>query len=377
MLAELQRELSRVGIFCCVALLLLAAAFSVLESGTFAWRWLCVSAACWLLVCWQCWKLLPLNKPRDDAPLYPALGAGSMLTLLRALFIACTAGFLLNPFANYWLGFVPAVLYTVAAICDRIDGYVARRQQRTTLLGSEFDTIVDALGLVVAPLLAVLYGKIHVSYLLVSAAFYLFRAGLYWRRRQQRPVYPLLPNPLRRTMAGFQMGFVAGALWPPLHTTMTQLFGMAFMVPLLIGFWVDWLVVSGRLDTRTNHWERRFAQLSAFTRLWLMPVLRLALVVLLLRASLSNTSPLPASAALLLLFSIAYFLCLFGILIGFLGRACATLMMLLLCWQFPFQSPDADAVLTIASTVMVILFGTGRFSLRSADESWINRQDGA
>jgi CDP-diacylglycerol--glycerol-3-phosphate 3-phosphatidyltransferase len=364
MVAELQRELLRYGIAGCVLLLISASMFFMLESVRFSLCWLLLGALCWCYVCRQCWKLLALNTPDHDTSLYPTLGNANRLTLFRAFLIACTAGFLFNPFTHPALGFVPALLYTIAAICDRMDGYLARRQQRTTLLGTELDTVIDALGLVVAPLLAVLYGKVHVTYLLVSVAYYVFSWGLHWRRSHYKPVYPLLPSRLRRTMAGFQMGFVAGALWPPLDPLMTRLFGVAFMLPLLIGFCIDWLVVSGRLDTRAPPTLERFLLLGTFVQQWMMPTVRVALTALLL--------PVPALNPVGAVFAV----CLLGVLLGMFGRACATLLMLLLCWVYPPAIVDATALLTIAGTVLIILLGTGRFSLRKADEAWINRQDG-
>src|SRR5690606_21176327 len=116
-------------------------------------------------------------------------------------------------------------------------------------LGTELDTAYDALGLLIAPLLAVSYGKIHWSFLLVSAAYYIFQWGLYWRRTHNLPVYELLPSMLRRTLAGFQMGFVAVILLPCFQAPATHWIGVAFMIPMLLGFMVDWLVVSGRIQS--------------------------------------------------------------------------------------------------------------------------------
>jgi CDP-diacylglycerol--glycerol-3-phosphate 3-phosphatidyltransferase len=127
-----------------------------------------------------------------------------------------------------------------------------RSNRQTTELGKELDTTLDAMGLVIAPLLAVLYGKLFASYLLVSVAYYLFQWGLLWRRRFDKPVYPLPPSRLRRQLAGYQMGLVATVLWPPLPALLTRPVGILFMLPMLYGFIRDWLVVSGRLSADTD-----------------------------------------------------------------------------------------------------------------------------
>ena len=226
----------------------MAALLLVFVSTPFSLRWLPVALVCWAIVVWQCARRLDRNCSADGEVRYATFGLGTQVTLLRGLCIAATAGFLptVRITVTPLLYYVPAALYTVAAFGDALDGYLARRQQHTTLLGQEMDTALDALGLVVAPLLAVLYGKLYTSYLLVSVAYYIFMGGLHWRRRHGLPVYPLPPSRTRRLLAGFQMGLVATVLWPPLIAEVTRVVGFLYMLPLLTGFVRDWLYVSGR-----------------------------------------------------------------------------------------------------------------------------------
>ncbi len=247
---ELQRELRRIAVAGVSLLLIMAATLIPPVGWTFALAWLLAGLVCWSFVVWQCHYRLPRNcRPADNFPC-AQLGLGNRITLLRGLLIAATAGFLAIPAAATGpsLRFLPALLYTLAALGDGLDGYLARRLQQTTQLGRELDTALDALGLLIAPLLAVLYGKLHASYLLVSMAYYLFQWGIHWRQQHGRPVYPLPPSSLRRFLAGLQMGLVATLLWPPLPAALTQPVGVVFMLPLLIGFIRDWLCVSGRLE---------------------------------------------------------------------------------------------------------------------------------
>jgi CDP-diacylglycerol--glycerol-3-phosphate 3-phosphatidyltransferase len=193
MLQPIKRETQAIGILG-IALLIVAAIgihqFTHLNAG----QWYLFAMALWMFVGWQLWRRLDLNRVSAQDALYPTLGLANHLSILRGGLIASTGGFLFQPQATGLMAWIPGVLYCIAAILDRMDGYVARRSKHTSLLGNELDTVYDALGLLVAPLLAVSYGKLHWSFLLVSAAYYIFVWGLYWRRRHNLPVYPLMPK---------------------------------------------------------------------------------------------------------------------------------------------------------------------------------------
>ena len=195
--------------------------------------WFLQSALIWWLVYYQTSKRLALNRFDQGYVLYKNLGWANRLTILRGGLIAMTGGFIFLQLPPGILAWFPAVLYTIAAIIDRVDGYVARKTKHQSLLGTELDTIFDALGLALAPILAVWYGKIHWSYLLVSCAYYLFQFGIYYRHRYGLPVYALSPTFSRRAIAGIQMGFIAVALWPLFEPPATTIAGFAFMVPVL------------------------------------------------------------------------------------------------------------------------------------------------
>lgn len=250
--SQLHRELVHIALLGTGLLLAGALVLWIIEGPVTGVRWLAGGLAGWAFVLWQCHTRLHLNVSTIDNRLFTRLGMANRITLLRGLLFGATAGFLaMLPLQAHagWL-YVPAVLYTVAAALDGLDGYVARRQRQTTRLGTELDTALDAFGLLIAPLFAVFTGKLPVIYLLVSAAYYLFQWGIRWRRQRGQPVYALPPSQVRRYLAGAQMVLVALALWPPLPGAGTQWFGIALMIPLLIGFCRDWLHVSGRLGAR-------------------------------------------------------------------------------------------------------------------------------
>jgi CDP-diacylglycerol--glycerol-3-phosphate 3-phosphatidyltransferase len=361
-------QLQRTGAGGAGLLVAVAGGIGLLESWPFAALWLVQSLALWTL-CWQqVWQRRTLNRAAPEAALYPALGLANQLTILRGLLIAATGGLLLQLPDNALLIWAAALLYSIAAILDRVDGFVARRTRQTSLLGSELDTVFDALGLVVAPLLAVLLGKIHESYLLVSVAYYLFSFARTRRLRLGLPVHPLLPNTLRRTLAGFQMGYVAVVLWPPFQAPLTVVAGVAFMLPLLLGFVVDWLVVSGRIDSSR---APAFDALASLSMRWLQPLLRAILLSALLSLSLLEGSALtPLSGGG---FALAALL----ILTGFGARIGALLLLLILAWQVPFAVTSPLFLILLFSTVGVLLLGSGRFSLWQGDDQWIARHDGS
>ena len=369
----MKRELQTIAVLgCCI--LLIGFCLLGFAGGWFAaGLWLPQAGLIWGFVCHYTRRRLDLNRAGADAPLYGGLGWGNRLTLLRGGLIALAGGFLLrgpDPAFNPWLASIP---YTMAAMLDRLDGYVARRGGQVSLLGNELDIAFDALGLVVAPLLAIGLGKIHWSYLLLSMAYYLFQYGLRLRRGRGLPVHALPANPLRRSLAGFQMGFVAVALWPLLNPSLTEIAGAAFMLPVLFGFAVDWWLISGRLQPRAIN------TLGDFSHKFFQPGLRVLLVAeLLLMATATGLDSLPGLGAgrtgyvpaLVLLFGAGL------IALGIAGRLGALLLIALLAWRYPGGGIDSLGFALIFTCSWILLLGTGRFSLWQWDDEWVTRYDG-
>ncbi|MDR5671734.1 Phosphatidylglycerophosphate synthase [Halalkaliarchaeum sp. AArc-CO] len=190
---------------------------------------------------------LPANHRPDAEGLSPNLGAANLLTLLRGILIAWTAGFL--AFGGGWLstvGWFPAVCYGVAALLDAGDGALARHRGRITALGAQLDTEYDALGILVATVVGVFGGAIPAWYLSVGFARYAFVGGVRLRRLRGLPVYELPERTPARLLAGAQMAFLAAALSPILGTDAVAVGVVIVGVPFLLGFLRDWLHVSGR-----------------------------------------------------------------------------------------------------------------------------------
>lgn len=365
---ELTRELRIIGLLGMAILLVASISLAALENWPLALQWGLFSALVWGLVWQQTAKRLQDNRAAADSALYPSLGWANRLTIVRGFLIALCAGFLFQSLNHAFLFWLPAFLYSIAAILDRVDGYVARSTQHTSLMGNALDNVFDALGLLVAPLLALNFDKIHWSYLLVSAAYYAFHLGLRWRARSGLPNYSLVPNMLRRTLAGFQMGYVAVVLWPPFDAQITRLAGFAFMLPILIGFVVDWCVVSGRIDMQQDRVQQLFNALATRSIGLGQPCLRIVFLVTL--AVMLTQSHWHGLALLGLL--LAAGLILFGI-----GARLGALLVLLLLALFPLQTTSATTTVLLFTATWIMLLGSGRFSLWHGDDHWVERHDGA
>jgi CDP-diacylglycerol--glycerol-3-phosphate 3-phosphatidyltransferase len=150
--------------------------------------------------------------------------------MFRAFLVAVAAGELR----------VAAPAYTAAALLDGVDGWLARRLRRETLLGSKLDLEVDAAGILVASFAGIALGKLPLWYAAIGLARYLFIAALAIRK----PERSLDPSALRRVLAGAQMGFLATALWPPVPSWLTQIAAYPFGAATLAMFLRDGLFVS-------------------------------------------------------------------------------------------------------------------------------------
>ncbi len=261
-----------------------------------AGRWVTIAAAASALLLRQVWRWLPENRPNRAEPLLATLGPGTGLTLARGVAVAAVAGFLFLPPPAGALAWVPALLYTAAALGDALDGPLARRTRHVTRLGVRLDLEVDALAVLVGSLLAILYGRLPLWYLAIGLARYVFVFGLWWRTRRGRPVHQLPASRHRRVVAGFQMGFLAGALWPIAAPGATELAGVVFAVPTLAGFVRDWLVTSARLDVESAAYRQRRRRLVVMTTRRLPVLLRPVVVIAMIGVAMTLPSGLPPSA---------------------------------------------------------------------------------
>ncbi|WP_411968310.1 CDP-alcohol phosphatidyltransferase family protein [Haloferax sp. YSSS75] len=183
---------------------------------------------------------------------YETVGLPTGVTLLRGTVAAGISGIAVVAMVGtptVWLAWVAAVAYGLVGALDSVDGFLARRFDRTTRLGGRLDTAVDAFALLVAPLAGVALGELPWWYLSVGVARYAFVAGLWWRTQTGRPTFDLPPRPSRRVLAGLQMAVVPLALAPAIADAWMPLVVGVAAGGLLVGFCRDWLYVSGRLES--------------------------------------------------------------------------------------------------------------------------------
>jgi len=379
-LLGMKLELTMIGIGGLLALSALTFALQQINTGSgladFSfWQWLLQASLLWSCVWYQVWSHRLLNRPAPDQPAFATLGAANRMTIMRGWLIAATGGFLFMPQGPGLAAWAPAILYSIAAILDRLDGFVARRSRQASLLGRHLDGVFDALGLLVAPLVAVAYGKVHWLYLLVSVAYYCFQLGVQWRSWCHKPLRPLLPSKLRRTLAGFQMGMVAVVLWPPFQPEVTVIASIAFMLPMLGGFLVDWLVVSARLDLTRQPASGRLLRLGEMSQRLLQPLLRaITVAVLLLGGWRSGFSPADTTDWIFLSGLTAAMAL---IVLGLATRIGALALVMLLAWHLPVSLLGFWGCTLICCATLILLLGGGRFSLWQWDDVWVERQDGA
>ena len=191
---------------------------------------------------------LKLNMRREERSQQSCLGAANWITLSRGGLIALLAGFLLQPWPGNsgvfrWAMWMPGIIYMIASVGDVLDGYVARMTANKTLLGELLDTRIDALGILVASLLAITYEKLPVFYISAGLAYYLVGFAVWLRRKTGRPCSEVKRRRGAKLLAGVQMAFLSVVLLPLLSASVTRIAALFFLIPFLAGFLVDWQVV--------------------------------------------------------------------------------------------------------------------------------------
>ncbi len=310
----------------------------------------------------------------EEIPIFATLGAANWITLLRAGAVVGLAGILPltiqhGAALSEALRWAPGIVYLGISLADLVDGDIARRQRRETLLGKRLDIESDAAGLLVASLAAIALGRLPIVYLLVGLAYYPFILGIWIRQRRALPVMALPPRPYARIIAGFQMGLVGLALLPIFDPTFLSAAALIFMTPLLVGFWRDWRVVCGRLKAdgeQQTPLDRRASALMRTTVPWALRLIILAAgVMTLARHNVFQTHPLWQSG---------HSLCCLLAGLGCMGRSVALGLTLMLgsIWS-PFGL-TAISMVTFGAGAALMLTGTGAISLWAPEERILYRR---
>lgn len=169
------------------------------------------------------------------------------ITTVRSAAVVILAGFLTVSKPEGAFAWLPALLFGVASLFDGLDGAVARAMDSVTAFGSRVDVEMDSLALLVGILVAIGYGLAPVFYLAVGIARYAFVGGIALRRRRNLPIGDLATHPVRKSLGALQMLVVFLILSPPLGTTVSWYLATVAMIPTLVWFGRDWLIVSHRL----------------------------------------------------------------------------------------------------------------------------------
>ena len=175
-------------------------------------------------------------------------GLANFVTMVRGALYAVVAGFVVVSLTPL-LAWIPTVAYGTGAALDKLDGTLARTVGRETAVGERLDMAFDTFGFVAAPVLAVVWGQLPVWYLSLSAARYVYKAGIGYRRRHGRPLSDPPTDDLSKYLAGVQMAFLTAALAPIVPTGFVFRVAPLVLAPSLAVFARDFLVVTGRLGT--------------------------------------------------------------------------------------------------------------------------------
>ena len=348
--------------------------FAATQGGAYALRWALLAAAMLLIQMVSLWKILPLNHRQGETALLPRFGPGNLLTLTRGTIIALLVGFLfIDQPAGIW-AWLPVTLYFISDLTDFFDGYLARVSGMVTRLGETLDMNNDALGVLVATLLAFQYGTVPWWYLPFGFARYLFLLGLFLHQRKGLPLYPLKPSSTRRFFAGAQMGFITVMLMPVLGPPGTHLAATLFLVPFLAIFLIDYLDVTGQKERYAfwSGWDMGRIKVWALERAPL--ALRGALVIvyayqaLVFSGTLPGSIALPAGARLVFMILTALFIIFFAA--GILARAAAIAALIVGGIQLQWMAFSFDYWLLVFALIYILLAGPGRHTVFSPEE-WL------
>ena len=211
-------------------------------------RWCLQTALVITCILFVVQRNLRLNPFRNHQRLWAGPGVANWITLARGGLIAILAGFWQQPWPGRlngvgWAMWIPGIIYITASIGDVLDGFVARLTANQTHFGERLDNQIDALGILVASLLAVGYGQLPDYYLSAGLAYYLLRFAVWLRRKTGRPCSTVKRRKGAKLIAGAQMAFLGIVLLPLLSPSFTHVAAAVILIPFLAGFLLDWQMV--------------------------------------------------------------------------------------------------------------------------------------
>jgi len=322
------------------------------------------------------WRNLDQHHRRGETRLLPSLGMGTALTLFRGGLIGLLAGFLLTPWPTGLPAWLPALFFTLAAITDVLDGYLARVTGQDTPLGEVLDMELDGLGMLVVVGVAIHFGQLPIWFVVIGLARYVFLLGVAIRQRLGKPIYEMTPSRTRRLLASQMMAYMSVVLWPIAPRTLAIVAGIVLGVPFLAGFLRDWLVVSGVVDPHSPRY-RAFLRRAGRILMRQAPVairLLAAASAVVLAGRLTFDFPtavagyrafgFPFPTLMTVVFIGLSLACAFALALGAAGRFFAMLLIALAVFTFAAQGgPLPETVTAVGASVYLLIFGTGAYSL--------------
>jgi len=341
-------------------------------------RWLALSALANVYLLAGLWRNLDQNHRPGEAEVLPTFGLGNMLSLVRGLLMMALVGFLFQPWPGAgrlddWRAWVPGLLYTLAALPDYVDGYLARITHHVTKLGEWLDMTLDSVGVFTATFLAVQYGTIPWWYLPIGLARYLFLVGIWLRKRRGLPVYELPFSVRRRGFAALKMGFIFVILLPPFMPPGTHLAAAAFGIPFAVGFLWDWFIVSGVLPPDAGN---RFPKRKAYTLRWLPLLPRGLAILLVLPQIFTHLQPFNLQPSTLQPLASLEIVVTILLALGIWPRTAAIAAVCLIGVNQILAPLTIPQFALIVVYISMIFLGTGAYSLWPFEERLIDRRPG-
>ena len=317
------------------------------------------------------WHNLYQNHRPGETQLLPTLGVGNTISMLRGLLMAMLFGFLFSPWPGGWQGWIPGLLYTLAAMPDYLDGYFARTTDHVTRLGEILDMNVDSLGFFTATLLAFRYGQVPWWFLVVGLARYIFLAGIWLRESLGKPVYQLPFSTRRRWLAGLTMGLFFVILYPLFTPPATHFVATLFVVPVMAGFIWDWFIVSGVIPQDVG------SGFSTIKNVILrqLPVILRCLIVFLIAGPLVQGLIDPANQRFFVVTILDAVIVLL-LFLGIAGRISAVAGLILMGVHQLYSSLTLAEFVLLTIYTSLLLLGTGAFSLWPIEDRLIYYRPG-
>ena len=337
----------------------------------YLWRWFPATVLVLMYVHFLFGYYLKQNHPPGKKILYPSVGIANHITIARGWGISVMAGFIFLPLSASALssslaGWLPGIIYLLVGWADCLDGLWSRVSQRTSVLGQKLDVEMDALGLLIAAVLSILWGRLPMAYLAVGLCYYIFQIGIWVLKRRGKIVYPLKERPFARVMAGIQMVFVGLSLLPLFAVPLLHLAAFYFLLPFLAGFIWDWMTIQ---NLPTEEIRVRVKKITGVTFSVLPLISRMGILF----------GCWPIAGMLKLYGSIAvsgiWLIISAMIIFGLLGRFAAIIAACLLAFA-------AESVITFPITgvfsacIILIMTGTGHYSWWRPEDKLMTKRFG-